>query len=42
MKQQTIKENLLYQRKLKGLTQDQLSEKTTVGVRTIQRIEKVL
>ena len=40
MKQQTIRENLLYQRKLKGLTQDQLSEKTTVGVRTIQRIEK--
>lgn len=40
MKQQTIQQNLLYQRKLKGLTQDQLSEKTTVGVRTIQRIEK--
>ncbi|MGB1307930.1 MAG: DUF4870 domain-containing protein [Oceanihabitans sp.] len=40
MKQQTLKENLLYQRKLKGYTQDQLSEKTTVGVRTIQRIEK--
>lgn len=40
MKQQTIRENLLYQRKLKGFTQDQLSEKTTVGVRTIQRIEK--
>ena len=40
MKQQTLKENLLYQRKLKGLTQDQLSEKTTVGVRTIRRIEK--
>ena len=40
MKQQTIKENLLYQRKLKGFTQDELSEKTTVGVRTIQRIEK--
>ncbi len=40
MKQQTIQENLLYQRKLKGLTQDQLAEKTTVGVRTIQRIEK--
>jgi len=40
MKQQTIKENLVYQRKLKGLTQDELSEKTTVGVRTIQRIEK--
>ena len=40
MKQQTIRENLVYQRKLKGLTQDELSEKTTVGVRTIQRIEK--
>lgn len=40
MKQKTIKENLLYQRKLKGYTQDQLSEKTTVGIRTIQRIEK--
>ena len=40
MKQQTLKENLLYQRKLKGFTQDELSEKTTVGVRTIQRIEK--
>lgn len=40
MKEQSIRENLLYQRKLKGLTQDQLSEKTTVGVRTIQRIEK--
>jgi uncharacterized Tic20 family protein len=40
MKQQTIRENLVYQRKLKGFTQDELSEKTTVGVRTIQRIEK--
>ncbi|WP_397447508.1 DUF4870 domain-containing protein [Polaribacter sp. R77954] len=40
MKKQTIKENLLYHRKLKGYTQDQLSDKTTVGVRTIQRIEK--
>jgi len=40
MKQQTLKENLLYQRKLKGLTQEELSDKTTVGVRTIQRIEK--
>lgn len=40
MKQQSIQENLVYQRKLKGFTQDQLSEKTTVGVRTIQRIEK--
>ncbi|MEM5565221.1 helix-turn-helix domain-containing protein [Psychroserpens sp. AS72] len=40
MKNQTLKENLLYQRKLKGYTQDELSERTTVGVRTIQRIEK--
>ena len=40
MKQQTLKENLLYQRKLKGYTQGELSELTTVGVRTIQRIEK--
>lgn len=40
MKQQTLRENLVYQRKLKGFTQDQLSEKTTVAVRTIQRIEK--
>lgn len=40
MKQQTLKENLLYQRKLKGLSQEELSDKTTVGVRTIQRIEK--
>ncbi len=40
MKQQTLKENLLYHRKLKGLTQEELADKTTVGVRTIQRIEK--
>ena len=40
MKQQTLKENLLYQRKLKGLTQEELADKTTVGIRTIQRIEK--
>ena len=40
MKQQTLKENLLYQRKLKGYTQVELSEITTVGIRTIQRIEK--
>lgn len=40
MKQQTISKNLLYQRKLKGLTQDELSERATVGIRTIQRIEK--
>ncbi|PWH83794.1 XRE family transcriptional regulator [Algibacter marinivivus] len=40
MKKQSISENLLYQRKLKGYTQEDLSEKTSVGVRTIQRIEK--
>ena len=40
MKQPTLKENLVYQRKLKGFTQEELSDKTTVGVRTIQRIEK--
>ena len=40
MKQRTLKENLIYQRKLKGLTQDQLSHETGVTVRTIQRIEK--
>ena len=40
MKQQTLKDNLVYQRKLKGLTQEELADKTTVGVRTIQRIEK--
>ncbi len=40
MKQQTLKDNLLYQRKLKGYSQEELSHKTTVAVRTIQRIEK--
>lgn len=40
MKTKTLSENLIYQRKLKGLTQEDLSDKTTVGVRTIQRIEK--
>lgn len=40
MKQTTLSENLLYQRKLKGYTQDELADRTTVGKRTIQRIEK--
>lgn len=40
MKEQTLKENLVYHRKLKGYTQDELSDKSSVGVRTIQRIEK--
>lgn len=40
MKTKSISENLIYQRKLKGFTQEELSDNTTVGVRTIQRIEK--
>lgn len=36
----TIGKNLSYQRKLKGYSQEQLSDKTQVTVRTIQRIEK--
>ena len=40
MNKKSINENLVYQRKLKGYTQEELSDKTTVGVRTIQRIEK--
>lgn len=38
--QNSIASNLVYQRKLNGLTQKDLSEKTNVTVRTIQRIEK--
>lgn len=38
--QNSIASNLVYQRKLKGLTQKDLSDKTNVTVRTIQRIEK--
>ena len=36
----SIAKNLVYQRKLKGYTQEELSERTKVTVRTIQRIEK--
>ncbi|MCH4822126.1 serine hydrolase [Gramella lutea] len=36
----SIARNLIYQRKLKGLTQKELSNITNVTVRTIQRIEK--
>lgn len=36
----SIARNLVYQRKLKGLTQKDLSDRTNVTVRTIQRIEK--
>ena len=40
MTKNSLSENLIYQRKLKGLTQEELSYKTSVTVRTIQRIEK--
>lgn len=40
MENQKIGKNLAYQRKLKGYTQDLLSEKSNVATRTIQRIEK--
>ncbi|TXD85475.1 DUF4870 domain-containing protein [Subsaximicrobium wynnwilliamsii] len=40
MEKQTIGKKLAYQRKLKGYTQDILSEKSNVAIRTIQRIEK--
>lgn len=40
MDDQTLSKNLVYQRKLKGYTQAKLAEKTSVTVRTIQRIEK--
>ncbi|MEM9546320.1 MAG: serine hydrolase [Bacteroidota bacterium] len=40
MTSNSVGNNLIYQRKLKGLTQQELAEKTQVTVRTIQRIEK--
>tara|TARA_R110002073_G_scaffold57778_4_gene146776 strand:- start:203562 stop:205325 length:1764 start_codon:yes stop_codon:yes gene_type:complete len=40
MEPQSIAKNLVYQRKLKGYTQEELSERTQVTIRTIQRIEK--
>ena len=40
MKNAPFAEQLSYQRKRKGLSQEQLAEKTRVTVRTIQRIEK--
>jgi CubicO group peptidase (beta-lactamase class C family)/uncharacterized Tic20 family protein len=40
METPSIAKNLVYQRKLKGYTQEELSEKTQVTIRTIQRIEK--
>ncbi|ASO06420.1 serine hydrolase [Arenibacter algicola] len=40
MEKRSIGRNLVYERKLKGYTQEELSERTEVTVRTIQRIEK--
>lgn len=36
METQSIAKNLVYRRKLKGYTQEELSEKTQVTIRTIQ------
>lgn len=40
MENKTLGKRLKYQRTLKGFTQEELSEASTVGIRTIQRIEK--
>ena len=40
MENQTLGKRLKYQRTLKGFTQEELSEVSTIGIRTIQRIEK--
>lgn len=40
MENQSLGKNLKYQRTLKGFTQEELSDSSSVGIRTIQRIEK--
>lgn len=40
MNNQSLAERLKYHRKIKGISQEELSNKTNVTVRTIQRIEK--
>ena len=40
MESQSIAKNLIYQRKLKGYSQEELSDKSHIAIRTIQRIEK--
>ena len=40
MEQQSLSKNLIYQRKLKGYSQEKLAELSGVTVRTIQRIER--
>ncbi len=39
MEKESIAKNLVYQRKKNGLTQEQLSDRSGVAIRTIQRIE---
>lgn len=40
MENNTLGKRLKYQRSLKGYTQEQLSDASSIGIRTIQRIEK--
>lgn len=40
MENKSLGKNLKYQRTLKGFTQEELSDISNVGIRTIQRIEK--
>ncbi len=40
MENNTLGKRLKYQRSLKGFTQEELSDASSVGIRTIQRIEK--
>jgi len=40
MEKKSLSEQLVYYRKIKGLSQEQLADKTNVTVRTIQRLEK--
>jgi uncharacterized Tic20 family protein len=40
MNNKSLSQNLIYQRTKKGITQEELSDKSNVAVRTIQRIEK--
>lgn len=40
MENKTLGKRLKYQRTLKGYTQEKLAEESTIGIRTIQRIEK--
>ncbi len=39
MEKEIISERIVYYRKLKGITQEELADRTGLSVRTIQRIE---